>query len=79
VSKHLGVLRQVGLVNVRKEGRQRMYSLNADPLKPIHDWVKTYERFWAHQLNRIKQRAEEKVRQSQSKNMEPTHLKAKEN
>src|SRR5438034_9318027 len=44
VSKHLRVLREVGLVGVRDEGRQRMYSVNGQPLKPIHDWVKTYER-----------------------------------
>jgi DNA-binding transcriptional ArsR family regulator len=68
VSKHLSVLRQVGLVNVRKQGKQRMYQLNGENLKPIHEWVKTYERFWQHQLDRIKQRAEEKARQ---KNLNP--------
>lgn len=46
VSKHLRVLREVGLVDVRDQGRQRMYRLNGEPLKPIHDWVKTYERTW---------------------------------
>jgi DNA-binding transcriptional ArsR family regulator len=46
VSKHLRVLREVGLVDVRDEGRQRMYRLNGGPLKPIHDWVKSYERAW---------------------------------
>lgn len=46
VSKHLRVLRQVGLVDVRDEGRQRMYRLNGRPLKPIHDWVKNYEQTW---------------------------------
>ena len=46
VSKHLRVLREVGLVAVRDEGRQRMYRLNARPLKPIHDWVKRYEQSW---------------------------------
>jgi len=46
VSKHLRVLRQVGLVDVRDEGRQRMYRLNGRSLKPIHDWVKNYERTW---------------------------------
>ena len=46
VSKHLRVLREVGLVDVRDEGRQRMYRLNGEPLKPIHDWVKNYERTW---------------------------------
>src|SRR6267143_5379733 len=46
VSKHLRVLREVGLVEARDEGRQRMYRLNGRSLKPIHDWVKTYERSW---------------------------------
>lgn len=64
VSKHLGVLRQVGLVSVRREGRQRMYRLNGQKLKPIHDWVKTYEQFWKQHLLQIKKRAEEKVRKS---------------
>src|SRR5260370_22685985 len=56
VSKHLGVLKKVGLVSERREGRQRLYKLNAEQLKPIHDWVKNYERFWRHQLERIKAR-----------------------
>src|SRR4051794_27642094 len=43
VSKHLRVLREVDLVHVRDEGRQRMYRLNAEPLKPIHDWLPRYE------------------------------------
>jgi len=46
VSKHLRVLREVRLVEVREEGRQRMYRLNGQSLKPIHDWVKNYERSW---------------------------------
>jgi DNA-binding transcriptional ArsR family regulator len=46
VSKHLKVLREVGLVDVQREGRQRMYRLDGRPLKPIHDWVKDYERTW---------------------------------
>jgi DNA-binding transcriptional ArsR family regulator len=46
VSKHLRVLREVGLVKVRDEGRQRMYRLNGRSLKPIHDWIKKYERTW---------------------------------
>ena len=61
VSKHLGVLREVGLVSVRRKGRQRMYSVNGEQLRPIHDWVKTYEKFWGHQLGRIKERAEGKA------------------
>lgn len=61
VSKHLGVLRRVGIVSVSRQGRRRLYRLNAEELKPVHDWVKTYERFWTHQLDRIKERAERKV------------------
>jgi DNA-binding transcriptional ArsR family regulator len=47
VSKHLRVLREVGAVDVRNEGRQRLYRLNGKALKPIHDWVKNYERLWS--------------------------------
>lgn len=61
VSKHLGVLRRIGIVSVSKHGRRRLYRLNAEQLKPVHDWVKRYERFWTHQLDRIKERAERKV------------------
>src|SRR5262245_37180355 len=52
-SKHLGVLRQVGLVSVRGSGRRRLYKLNADRLKPIHDWVKAFERFWTESFDRL--------------------------
>src|ERR1700733_15337465 len=58
VSKHLRVLREVGLVTVRGSGQQRLYQLNAGRLKAIHDWVKTLEPFWDQQLDRIKERAE---------------------
>jgi DNA-binding transcriptional ArsR family regulator len=61
VSKHLGVLRTVGVVTVVKQGQQRMYRLEASRLKPIHDWVKSYERYWTHQISRIKERAEKKA------------------
>ena len=53
VSKHLRVLREVGLVVVRDEGRQRMYRLDSRPLKPIHDWVKSYERTWNERLDAL--------------------------
>jgi DNA-binding transcriptional ArsR family regulator len=53
VSKHLRVLREVGLVEVREKGRQRMYRLNGRPLKPIHDWVKDYERSWSERFDRL--------------------------
>ena len=51
VSKHLRVLRQVGLVEVRDDGRQRVYRLNGQPLKPIHDWVRRYERSWSERFD----------------------------
>lgn len=51
VSKHLRVLREVGLVDVRDEGRQRMYRLNGRPLRPIYDWVKTYEQSWSQRFD----------------------------
>jgi DNA-binding transcriptional ArsR family regulator len=60
-SKHLAVLRRVGIVSVHRHGRFRLYRLNAEALKPVHDWVKTYEQFWTHQLDRIKERAERKA------------------
>lgn len=58
VSKHLGVLRKLGVVSVTKNGRLRIYRLNAKKLKPIHDWVTEYEQFWTVQLDRIKVLAE---------------------
>lgn len=61
VSKHLSVLRKVGVVTVSKRGQMRLYRLNAKELKPVHDWIKVFERFWAHQLDRIKLRAEQKT------------------
>jgi DNA-binding transcriptional ArsR family regulator len=61
VSKHLRVLRKVGLVSTVKRGQHRMYRLNAAALKPVHDWVKTFERYWTHQLSQIKDRAERKA------------------
>jgi DNA-binding transcriptional ArsR family regulator len=51
VSKHLRVLREVDLVHVRDEGRQRMYRLNAEPLKPIHDWLAKYEQSWTERFD----------------------------
>jgi DNA-binding transcriptional ArsR family regulator len=53
VSKHLRVLREVGAVWVRGEGRRRLYRLNGAALKPIHDWVKNYERSWSESLDRL--------------------------
>jgi len=59
VSKHLRVLREVGLVDVREEGRQRMYRLNGQPLKPIHDWVSNYERVWTERFEALDELLEE--------------------
>src|SRR4051795_2761340 len=64
VSKHLGVLKEVGLVNVRQDGRQRLYQVEGSKLKTIHDWVKSFEKLWDHQLQRIKERAERKAREA---------------
>jgi DNA-binding transcriptional ArsR family regulator len=53
VSKHLRVLREVGVVDVRENGRQRLYRLNGPALKPIHDWVKSYERTWSDRFGAL--------------------------
>jgi DNA-binding transcriptional ArsR family regulator len=53
VSKHLRVLREVGVVDVREAGRQRLYRLNGHGLKPIHDWVKRYERSWSERFEQL--------------------------
>jgi DNA-binding transcriptional ArsR family regulator len=53
VSKHLRVLREVGAVDVRGDGRRRLYRLNGHALKPIHDWVKNYERAWTERFDRL--------------------------
>jgi DNA-binding transcriptional ArsR family regulator len=63
VSKHLGVLRKVGLVSVAKQGQQRLYQLEAKDLKRVHDWAAKFEQHWSHQLDRIKQRAERRARE----------------
>jgi DNA-binding transcriptional ArsR family regulator len=53
VSKHLGVLKQVGLVEERRIGRQRLYRVNAEKLKPIFDWVTPFERYWGDRFDRL--------------------------
>ena len=58
VSKHLRVLLEVGLVNVRRDGRHMLYRTNADAIRPLHEWTATFERYWRHQLTRVKERAE---------------------
>jgi DNA-binding transcriptional ArsR family regulator len=63
VSKHLGVLRKVGVVAVHKDGQRRVYRLNPRELKPVHDWIQHFERFWTDQLAGIKEAAERKAKQ----------------
>ena len=53
VSKHLGVLKEVGLVSERRAGRQRLYRVNAERLKPIYDWVAPFERYWSERYDRL--------------------------
>lgn len=62
VSKHLSVLLKVGVVTVTRNGQMRMYRLNGSNLKVVHDWVKTFERYWSQQIDQIKERAERKMR-----------------
>src|SRR5580658_2291641 len=62
VSKHLGVLRKVGVVAVQKAGQRRLYRLNPQELKPVHDWIQHFERFWTDQLASIKEVAEQKAK-----------------
>ena len=61
VSKHLSALHKVGVVTVVKRGQHRMYRLKPEALKPVHEWVKVFERYWTHQVDQIKQRAERKA------------------
>ena len=60
VSKHLQVLRDVGLVHVRRDGRNVLYRTNADALRPLHEWTGTFQRYWGRQLRRIQEHAEAK-------------------
>jgi len=65
VSKHLRVLLDVGLVRMRRDGRRKLYQVNAEAIRPLHEWTSLFERLWIHQLSRIKERAEAKSK--------PTH------
>ena len=64
ISKHLRVLHDVGLVRMRCRGRQKLYRTNAEAIRPLHEWAGTFERYWQHQLLRVKELAEATVRQS---------------
>src|SRR5580692_9141266 len=61
VSKHLGVLREVGIVTVEKLGKSRVYDLNLDQLRTVQDWVQALEKHWEYQLDRIRARAEKRA------------------
>ena len=63
VSKHLRVLKDVGLVRERRDGRRIFYRTNAEAIRPMHEWTSTFERYWSQQLNRIKERAEQKSKE----------------
>jgi DNA-binding transcriptional ArsR family regulator len=82
VSKHLRVLRDVGLVHVRRAGRRKLYRTNAEAIRPLHEWTSTFEKYWCHQLLRIKERAEAKMQgtslgenELRAKKDEPQRLK----
>jgi DNA-binding transcriptional ArsR family regulator len=62
VSKHLRVLKDVGLVKVRRDGRRMLYSTNAEAIRPLHEWTSMFEKYWKHQLLRVKERAELKIK-----------------
>lgn len=61
VSKHLRVLRDTGLVRLRCNGRQKLYRTNAEGIRPLHEWASEFERYWSHQLSRVKERAERRA------------------
>src|ERR1700694_4938908 len=63
VSNHLRVLRDVGLVRVRRHGRHMLYRTNAEAIRPLHEWTKTFERLWEHQVNRGEEREEAQHRE----------------
>jgi DNA-binding transcriptional ArsR family regulator len=62
VSKHLRVLKDAGLVRMRQDGRRRLYRVHGEELKAMHAWLASYEKFWDHQLDRVKERAERTAR-----------------
>ncbi|HEX4075892.1 MAG TPA: metalloregulator ArsR/SmtB family transcription factor, partial [Candidatus Acidoferrales bacterium] len=66
VSKHLRVLKDVGLVRVRRDGRRMLYRTNAEAIRPLHEWAGTFEQLWRHQLARVKERAEAKAKEGRS-------------
>ncbi len=78
VSKHLRVLRDVGLVRMRCQGRQKLHRTNAEAIQPLHEWAGTFERYWQHQLDRVKERAEALARRGSTElNFQDPNLKEK--
>lgn len=71
VSKHLRVLRDVGLVRVRRNGRHQLYQTRADGIRPLHEWAATFERYWSHQLLRVKQLAEQMAKAGETTTKNP--------
>jgi DNA-binding transcriptional ArsR family regulator len=71
VSKHLRVLRDVGLVRMRREGRRKLYRTNAAAIRPLHEWTGEFERFWRHQLSKVKEQAEAKMAEASLKTPTP--------
>jgi Mn-dependent DtxR family transcriptional regulator len=67
------VLRKVGVVDVQKAGQRRLYRLNPQELKPVHDWIQNFERFWTDQLASIKQAAEQKAKQLAARDRAASH------
>ena len=80
VSKHLRVLRDTGLVRMRCNGRQKLYRTNAEGIRPLHEWASEFERYWTHQLNRVKDRAEKKAasRAAATDSNSPNHIRNEE-
>ena len=63
VSKHLAVLKEVGLVSIERRGRQRVYQIEGEGLRAVHEWASRFERFWTQQISSIKERAERRARE----------------
>jgi DNA-binding transcriptional ArsR family regulator len=76
VSKHLRVLRNVGLVRVRRHGRHMFYRTNAEAIRPLYEWTKTFEGLWQHQLNRVKARAEAAAKSLHKSDSNPIESKS---
>jgi DNA-binding transcriptional ArsR family regulator len=72
VSKHLGVLKEVGLVSERRVGRQRLYRVNAERLKPIYDWVAPFERYWSERYDQLDEVLQDLKSKEKSKNESTT-------